>query len=98
MFHNSYVKITKEIENIKVPSIEYILMREYGVKLCDEEDCKWCGKPCKNAAGVSAHLKSCEDYLHSEQYKMDQEIKETENETKNKKTKKTKKGVIDISL
>ena len=100
MFHNSYTKITKEIENIKVPSIEYILMREYGVKLCDEEDCKWCGKPCKNAAGISAHLKSCEEYLQSEQYKMDQEIKENETETKkgkkDKKPKKDKKGILDI--
>jgi len=56
-----------------VPSIEYILMKEYGIKLSDDEDCKWCGKPCKNAAGgISAHLKTCEKYLKSEQYQIDE--------------------------
>jgi hypothetical protein len=97
---DSHNKIIKEVENIRVPTLEYILMKEYGIKLSDKEDCKWCGKPCKNAAGVSAHLKKCEIYLESEQFVVDEEKKITDLENKlnetTKKTKKTKKGVLEI--
>jgi len=75
MLNETHNKVIKEVENIKVPTIEYILMKEYGIRLTDEEDCKWCGKPCKNAAGVSAHLKSCEEYLKSQQFIIDKETK-----------------------
>ena len=76
MLNESHVKIIKEVESIKVPTMEYILMKEYGIKLSDEEECKWCGKPCKNTAGISAHLKTCEDYLNSEQFIVDEAEKE----------------------
>ena len=92
--NESHNKIVREVENIKVPSIEYILMKEYGIKLTDEEDCKWCGKPCKNAAGVSAHLKSCEEYLKSQQYLIDEANKESK--ATEKKPRKNKRVILEI--
>jgi hypothetical protein len=96
MLHESHNKIVKEVEAIRVPTMEYILTKQYGIKLSDEEDCSWCGKPCKNAAGVSAHQKTCQKYLESPQYIIDEENKETkQNEPK---TRKQKKGaVLDIN-
>ena len=55
-------KNIEEIRQLRVPSLELILQKEYGIKLSDEEPCPYCQKPCKNKAGVSAHLKSCEKY------------------------------------
>lgn len=86
MINDSHNKIIKEVENLKVPTMEYILMKEYGIKLSDEEDCKWCGKPCKNQAGISAHRKTCQEYLKSDQYPIDEANKKEEK--KNKKNKK----------
>ena len=97
--NESHNKVVKEVENIKVPSIEYILMKEYGIKLSDDEDCKWCGKPCKNAAGISAHLKTCEKYLKSEQYQIDETKKKDDLEQKllnQKKGKKNKNVILQI--
>jgi hypothetical protein len=100
MLNDSHNKVVKEVENIKVPSIEYILMKEYGVKLSDEENCEWCGKPCKNYAGISAHLKTCQKYLESEQYIIDEnnkKNKKVEDEDKKKKGgKKNNKVVLNI--
>lgn len=84
MLNDSHHKIIKEVENMKVPSVENILMREYGIKLSEDEDCPWCKKPCKNGAGVSAHLKSCAEYLKSGQYIIDITNKEAENASKKK--------------
>jgi len=55
-------KTLEEIKQLRVPSIEFILQKEYGTKLSDEEYCPYCDKLCKNKAGVSAHLKTCEKY------------------------------------
>jgi hypothetical protein len=101
MLNESHLKIIKEVESIKVPTMEYILMKEYGIKLSDEEECKWCGKPCKNLAGISAHLKTCNEYLKSEQYIVDEAKKKLELEQKmlnntEKKCRKNKKNVIEI--
>jgi hypothetical protein len=57
----SYNKNMEEIKKINIPALEFILTRQFGVKLSDEESCPWCGKICKNNAGVSAHLKSCKE-------------------------------------
>jgi len=100
MLNESHNKVVKEVENIKVPSIEYILMKEYGIKLSDDEDCKWCGKPCKNSAGISAHLKTCEKYLKSDQYPIDEAKKKADLEAKllnEKKGKKNKNVILQIS-
>ena len=94
--NESHTKILKEVENIKVPSIEYILMKEYGIKLSVEEECQWCNKPCKNAAGVSAHQKTCEKYLSSEQYVLDEAAKQAERESRNQKKRGPKKVVLEI--
>lgn len=95
MLNESHTKIVKEVESIRVPTMEYILMKEYGIKLSDEEDCKWCGKPCKNAAGVSNHKKTCDEYLKSEQYNLD-ELNKNDKFTK-KVRKSNKNGVLDIN-
>ncbi len=100
MLNESHNKIVREVENIKVPSIEYILMKEYGIKLSEEEECKWCKKPCKNQAGISAHQKTCAEYLKSEQYTIDKaertsKIEEERDKPKGKKNKK-KDGTIDV--
>jgi hypothetical protein len=58
-------KNIEEIRQLRVPSMELILQREYGIKLSDEEFCPYCQKLCKNKAGVSAHLKSCDNYKSS---------------------------------
>ena len=57
-----YIEILdEEIKKIHIPALEFILTRQYGIKLSEEESCPWCGKICKNNAGVSAHLKSCKE-------------------------------------
>jgi hypothetical protein len=96
MLHESHTKIVKEVESIRVPTMEYILMKEYGIKLSDEEDCTWCGKPCKNAAGVSAHLKSCEEYLKSEQYILDDKEKQEKQNKEPQKRGRRPKQVLNI--
>ena len=97
MLNESHNKIVKEVESIRVPTMEYILLKEYGIKLSDEEDCKWCGKPCKNSAGVSNHLKYCQKYMESDQYTIDQQQEEKTTEP-GKKARKQKKGaVLDIN-
>jgi hypothetical protein len=98
MLNDSHIKIIKEVESIRVPTMEYILTKEYGIKLSDEEDCKWCGKPCKNHAGVSNHLKTCQKYLESEQYTIDEENKKAQLQKKTQqRTRKPKNGsVLDI--
>jgi hypothetical protein len=58
-------KNIEEIRQLRVPSMELILQKEYGIKLSDEEFCPYCQKLCKNKAGVSAHLKSCDNYKTS---------------------------------
>jgi len=55
-------KNIEEIRQLRVPAIEFILQKQYGIKLSDEETCQYCQKICKNKAGISAHLKSCENY------------------------------------
>jgi hypothetical protein len=98
MLNESHNKVVKEVESIKVPTLEYILMKQYGIKLTDEEECKWCGKPCKNAAGVSAHLKSCKEYLESPQYIIDcQQIKETVTHKKKSNKKGNNNNVLQIN-
>ena len=57
----SFNKNIEEIKKIQIPSLEFILTRQYGIKLSDEESCPYCGKICKNNAGVSAHLKTCRE-------------------------------------
>ena len=95
MLNDSHVKIIKEVESIKVPTMEYILMKEYGIKLSDEEECKWCGKPCKNTAGISAHLKTCEEYLKSDQFPIDEAEKEKKkNKVKEPRGRKAKKNQV----
>ena len=74
--HDSFNKITKDVENIKIPYLENILLKQYGVKLTDELNCKYCDKPCKNGAGVSAHLKTCKEYKKSENYLIKSKIGE----------------------
>ena len=101
MLNDSHTKIVKEVESIRVPTMEYILMKEYGIKLSDEEDCEWCGKPCKNAAGVANHQKTCQKYLESDQYPIDEEKKKAQLQKKQnepgKKGRKPKNGaVLDI--
>lgn len=97
MLNESHVKIIKEVESIKVPTMEYILMKEYGIKLSDEEECKWCGKPCKNTAGISAHLKTCEEYLNSEQFIVDEAEKEKKkNKIKEPRGRKPKNNQLNI--
>jgi len=59
----SFNKNIEEIKKIQIPSLEFILTRQYGIKLSDEESCPYCGKICKNNAGVSAHLKTCREYI-----------------------------------
>lgn len=98
MLNDSHTKIVKEVESIRVPTMEYILLKEYGIKLSDEEDCKWCGKPCKNAAGVSNHLKYCQKYMVSDQYTIDQQQEEEKTTEPKKKGRKQKNGaVLDIN-
>lgn len=58
-------KNIEEIRQLRVPALECILQKQFGVKLSDEESCPYCQKVCKNKAGVSAHLKSCETYKNS---------------------------------
>ena len=58
-------KNIEEIRQLRVPALEMILQKQFGVKLSDEETCPYCQKVCKNKAGVSAHLKSCENYKAS---------------------------------
>jgi hypothetical protein len=58
-------KNIEEIRQLRVPGLEFILQKQYGIKLSDEEYCPHCQKLCKNKAGVSAHLKSCENYKAS---------------------------------
>ena len=58
-------KNIEEIRQLRVPGLEFILQKQYGIKLSDEEYCPYCQKLCKNKAGVSAHLKSCENYKAS---------------------------------
>ena len=60
--NDSHNNNLKEIDNMKIPMLEYILMKQFGVKLTDVVNCKFCEKPFKNAAGVSAHLKTCKIY------------------------------------
>lgn len=97
MLNESHTKIVKEVESIRVPTMEYILMKEYGIKLSDEEDCTWCGKPCKNAAGVSNHLKSCEKYLESEQYIIDDKNKKEKQNKEPQKRGRRPKNELNIS-
>jgi hypothetical protein len=92
MLNESHTKIVKEIESIKVPTMEYILVKEYGIKLTNQEICKWCEQPFKNYAGVRAHMKSCKKYLESEQFTIDK----TEKENK-KKPKKTLEKTLEIN-
>ena len=77
---DSFNKITKEVENIKIPFLEDILLKQYGVKLSEEEKCKDCNKACKNYAGVSAHLKWCNEYKKTENYKEDVKKKDKKKE------------------
>ena len=65
----SFNKIIKEVENIKIPYLEDILIKQYGVKLSDEIDCIYCNKTCKNEAGISAHLKTCNNFKKTEDFK-----------------------------
>jgi hypothetical protein len=58
-------KNIEEIRQLRVPGLEFILQKQYGIKLSDEEYCPHCQKLCKNKAGISAHLKSCEIYKAS---------------------------------
>lgn len=67
--HDSFTKITRDVENIKIPYLEDILLKQYGVKLSNGENCPYCQIQCKNGAGVSAHLKSCQKYKLSDKYK-----------------------------
>ena len=78
--NDSFNKITKEVENIKIPFLEDILLKQYGVKLSEEENCKYCNKACKNDAGVSAHLKWCNEYKKTENYKEDVKKKDKKKE------------------
>jgi hypothetical protein len=55
----------EEIRQLRVPALECILQKQFGIKLSDEETCPYCQKVCKNKAGISAHLKSCENYKTS---------------------------------
>jgi len=55
----AFNKNIEEIKKMSLPSLEFILTRQYHVKLSEEERCPYCDKICKNNAGVSAHLKSC---------------------------------------
>jgi hypothetical protein len=96
MLNDSHTKIVKEVESIRVPTMEYILLKEYGIKLSDEEYCHWCEKPCKNAAGVSNHLKYCKKYMDSEQYIIDQQEEEKTSEPTKKIKKNKKSTVLDI--
>lgn len=76
MVRDSYNQLIKQIETIKIPALEKILLFKYGVKLTEQENCKWCDFPCKNAAGVSAHLKGCKIYKASEQFQIDKEFEQ----------------------
>jgi hypothetical protein len=58
-------KNIEEIRQLRVPALEVILQKQFGIKLSDEEICQYCQKLCKNKAGISAHLKSCENYKNS---------------------------------
>jgi hypothetical protein len=58
-------KNIEEIRQLRVPALEFILQKQFGIKLSDEEICQYCQKICKNKAGISAHLKSCENYKNS---------------------------------
>ena len=91
--NDSHTKHIKEIDNMKMPTIQYILMKKYGVKLTDDVDCKYCGKPCKNAAGISAHLKTCKQFKLTDEFKLaeEKEPKET------KKQKKKNENILEIT-